>query len=413
MAKKKVSRPSTASSLPTPARRGNAGVAPLPGDYEQFIGELKAQIAAAQTRAALAVNGELIRLYWTVGKEIHERQQAEGWGSQVIDRLAADLGRAFPGLEGFSRTNIYRMRAFFQAWRLDDRIVPQPVGQFPLPPTPPPVDSVVPQPVGQFPAGLPAEVAEIPWGHNIALVEKLGDRDQRLWYARQTIENGWSRAVLVHQIETGLYERQGQAVTNFDRTLPPPQSDLLRQVLKDPYSFDFLTIAAEADERVLERTLLAHIRQFLLELGSGFAFIGSQHHLEVGGQDYYLDLFFYHILLRSFVVIDLKVEAFKPEFAGKMNFYLSAVDAQYRGAHDAPTVGIILCKEKNNIIVEYALRDTTKPIGVAEYRIGQVLPPEVRDALPSPEQLQAELIKAMNETQPSTGVDEKRRAKLE
>jgi predicted nuclease of restriction endonuclease-like (RecB) superfamily len=217
-----------------------------------------------------------------------------------------------------------------------------------------------------------------------------------LWYARQTVAHGWSRAVLGHQIESNLHERQGKALTNFHHTLPSPESDFVRQLLKDPYNFDFLSLADNVDERELERSLIAHMRNFLLELGRGFAFIGSQHHLEVCGKDYHLDLFFYHILLRCFIVIDLKVEEFKPEFAGKMNFYLSAVDDQYRGAHDGPSIGILLCKTKSNVIVEYALRDTTEPIGVGSYIIGKPLPAALRNALPSEEQLRTEFQKVVS-----------------
>jgi len=235
---------------------------------------------------------------------------------------------------------------------------------------------------------LPQAVAEIPWGHNIALIEKVKDSEQRLWYAEKTIEHGWSRAVLVHQIESNLYERQGKALTNFDRALPASQSDLARELVKDPYNLEFLGIADEVSERELERSLLDHLKDFLLELGKGFAFVGSQYHLEVGGQDYYLDLLFYNYILRAFVVIDLKVEAFKPEFAGKMNFYLNVVDELLRHVDDQPPIGLILCKEKNRVTVEFSLRGMNQPMGVSEY---QLLPREVRDTLPTPEQLEIEL----------------------
>jgi predicted nuclease of restriction endonuclease-like (RecB) superfamily len=234
-------------------------------------------------------------------------------------------------------------------------------------------------------------VREIPWGHNIVLLFKLEHPILRLWYAQKTIEHGWSRAVLVHQIESGLHERQGKAVTNFDRTLPPLQSDLARQALKDPYVFDFLSLAEDAAERELEQGLLTHIRTFLLELGTGFAFVGQQHHLEVGGDDFYIDLLFYHLRLRCYVAIDLKVEPFKPEFAGKMNFYLSAVDDLFRHPDDKPSIGLILCKDRNRIVVEYALRDTRRPVGVAAYRLTTSLPKDLKGSLPSIEELEAEL----------------------
>lgn len=234
-------------------------------------------------------------------------------------------------------------------------------------------------------------VAQIPWGHNLRILDAVGRPEEREWYARQTVEHGWSRGVLVHQIESGLYGRQGQALTNFERTLPAPQSELAQQLLKDPYTFDFLTLDEDALERDLERGLLEHVRRFLLELGVGFAFVSSQHRLEVGGQDFYLDLLFYHLRLRCYVVIDLKVTEFQPEFAGKMNFYLSAVDEQLRHGDDGPSIGIILCKTRNRVIVEYALQDTNKPMGVSTYQITESLPKQLKGSLPSVEEFEAEL----------------------
>ena len=336
-----------------------------------MLADLKARIRAAQVKAALAVNSELILLYWQIGKAIVERQGTEGWGKKVIDRLAEDLQAAFPGESGFSRANIYQMRQYFFAYRNHPEIVQQPAGQL---------------------DGPPQAMTVIPWGHNTVLVQKLKDPLKRLWYAKQIVANGWSRAVLVHQIETALHERQGKALTNFERTLPPPQSDLAQQTLKDPYCVGFLSLAADARERQLERGLLAPLRDFLLELGIGFAFVGSQVHLEVGGKDYYIDLLFYHLHLRCFVVIDLKTEEFEPEFAGKMGFYLSAVDDRLRHPADQSTIGLILCKTKNRVIVEYALRESSRPIGVASYEAQRgELPAPLRDNLPSIERLEAEL----------------------
>jgi predicted nuclease of restriction endonuclease-like (RecB) superfamily len=233
-------------------------------------------------------------------------------------------------------------------------------------------------------------VARLPWGHNVRLVEAVKDQEERLWYARQAIEHGWSRNILAHQIESGLYHRQGKAITNFERTLPAPQSELARELVKDPYSFDFLALGPDMSERELERSLLDHLRSLILELGKGFAFVGSQYPLQVGGQDYYLDLLFYHLRLRCFVVLELKIEEFKPEFAGKMNFYLSAVDDQLRHETDGPSIGIILCKGKNAVVVEYALRDSVKPMGVAEYRLSPSLPVQLQDKLPTAEELARE-----------------------
>lgn len=327
--------------------------------YDNFLRELKERIRTAQVRAALAVNRELVLLYWQIGREILTRQQQQGWGTKIIDRLATDLRSAFPDLKGFSSRNLKYMRKFAETYP-DEQIVQE-------------------------------VLAQITWYHNIALMEKLSSSEERLWYVRKTIEQGWSRNVLVHQIESQLYHRQGKAITNFEQTLPPVQSDLAQQLLKDPYNFDFLSLGEEAQERDLEKALLEHIRDFLLELGVGFAFVGSQYHVEVGGEDFYLDLLFYHLRLRCFVVIDLKVGEFKPEFSGKMNFYVSAVDDLLRHPSDQPSIGLILCKTQNQTIVEYALRDLNKPIGVSTYQLRQALPEHLQGSLPTIEQLEAEL----------------------
>lgn len=335
--------------------------ASVPGDYDALLRDIKARIRAAQTRAGLAVNRELIRLYWQIGRNILARQQAEGWGAKVIERLARDLKAAFPDMHGLSPRNLKYMRAFAEAWP-DEPIVQQ-------------------------------VVAQIPWGHNVRLLDRLADPDARLWYAQKAIEHGWSRPVLEAQIESRLRERQGKAITNFDRTLPPPQSDLVHQTLKDPYNFDFLTLGEDAHERHLERGLLTHIREFLLELGAGFAFVGSQYPLTVGDEEFSIDLLFYHLKLRCFIVIDLKMRAFKPEYAGKMNFYLSAVDDLLRHEGDAPTVGIILCKTKNDTIAEYALRNMASPIGVATHlttELTRSLPASLASDLPTVAELEAE-----------------------
>ena len=333
-----------------------------PGGYDDFLTGLKDRIRTAQVRAALSVNRELVLLYWQIGRDITARQAEQGWGQAVIRRLAADLQNAFPGVEGFSPRNLERMRAFSLAYPDETAFATQPVSQ-------------------------------IPWGHNIVLFQKLKDPAQRLWYAQQTLQYGWSRNVLVHQIETGLHARQGQAVTNFERTLPAPQSDLARQLLKDPYTFDFLTLGQEAHERDLERGLLLHLRDFLLELGVGFAFVGSQYQLEVGGDDFYMDLLFYHLHLHCYVVVDLKMGKFTPADAGQMNFYLSAVDDLVRRPPDGPTLGIILCKTKNQTVAQYALRDLAKPLGVAEYQLLEGL----QDALPALDTLERALAEAGDE----------------
>jgi predicted nuclease of restriction endonuclease-like (RecB) superfamily len=329
-----------------------------PQNYTRFLAELKQRICTARLKAALSVNRELVLLYWSIGRDILERQRTEGWGAKVIDRLSVDLRRAFPEMTGISARNLKYMRTFAEAW-----------------PQKPIVQRVV---------------AQLPWGHNVQLLDSLESPSDREWYARQAIQNGWSRNVLLHQIESGLLSRQGGALTNFARTLPAEQSELAQQIIKDPYSFDFLSLAPGMRERDLEHGLIEHLRSLILELGKGFAFVGSQYPLEVGGQDYYLDLLFYHLRLRCFVVIELKVEGFKPEFAGKMNFYLSAVDDQLRHPHDQPSIGIILCKGRNEVIVEYALRDSGKPMGVAHYQLSAALPDQLRRDLPTVEDLAQE-----------------------
>jgi predicted nuclease of restriction endonuclease-like (RecB) superfamily len=341
-----------------------------PEGYFELLNQLKERIRSAQLRAGLAVNRELVLLYWQLGREILARQNQRGWGAKVIDRLANDLRRAFPEMKGFSVRNLRYARAFAEAWP-DEQIVQQ-------------------------------LVAQIPWGHNVRILDYLKDPAEREWYIRQTIQHGWSRDILVHQIEGQLYRRQGQADTNFSLTLPPPQSDLARQVLKDPYNFDFLSLDQAAQERDLEKALVTHIREFLLELGAGFAFVGSQYPLEVDGRDFYIDLLFYHLKLRRYVVIDLKVGDFEPDFIGKMNFYLSAVDDLLRHEHDQSSIGIILCKSKSKTVVEYALRNSSTPIGVAIYNLTAALPDQVKGNLPTIEELEAELsntIEAENEAE--------------
>lgn len=332
---------------------------PPPPDYGAWLAELKARIHHAQQRAALAVNRELVLLYWQIGRDILARQAAQGWGAKVIERLAQDLRTTFPEMKGFSRANLLYMRAFAEAW---------------------PDESIVQQAVGH-----------LPWGHNLVLLSKLKDSAERLTYAQRALQHGWSRNVLTHQIDSRLLEREGRAQTNFALSLPAPGSDLALAALKDPYLFDFLGVGAEADERAIESALVRHISRFLLELGAGFAFVGRQVHIEVGGDDFYIDLLFYHLKLRCYVVVELKAGAFKPEHAGQLGFYLTAVDAQVKDAQDGPTIGLLLCKTKNRVVAEYALRDSNKPIGVAEYQLIESLPAELQTSLPSIEQIEREL----------------------
>jgi predicted nuclease of restriction endonuclease-like (RecB) superfamily len=334
-------------------------LAQRPPGYAEWLTDLKSRIHAAQQRAALAVNGELLLLYWQLGRDILERQAQAQWGGGILDQVSADLRAAFPNVKGFSRSNLKYMRAFAEAW---------------------PHFAIGQQAVGQ-----------LPWGHNLVLLTKLKTPEARLAYAEQAVERGWSRNVLGIQIEQRTLEREGKALTNFEHRLPKPQSDLARESLKDPYRFDFLSVGTEANEREIEGALVQHIMQFLLELGAGFAFVGRQVHLEVGGEDFYLDLLFYHLKLRAYVVIELKAGDFKPEHTGQLSFYLTAVDAQMKAPEDGPTIGLLLCKSKNRVVAEYALRDTRKPMGVAEYQLVEALPKELEASLPSIEQIEREL----------------------
>ncbi|HMQ75327.1 MAG TPA: PDDEXK nuclease domain-containing protein [Flavobacteriales bacterium] len=354
-AKKRTS--SLRRSVNAPKRR----VSVLPKSYAAVLEAVKERIRTAQLKAALAVNSDLVMLYWSIGREIMERQDKEGWGSKVVERLANDLHREFPGMNGLSERNLKYMRALAEAY---------------------PDRSIVQQ-----------AVARIPWGHNVLLLTRVKKPEHRLWYAQATIANGWSRAVLDAQVATHAHRRQGKAITNFKRTLPAERSDLAHQTLKDPYTFEFLGIAADMRERDLEQALVDHIQKVLLELGSGFAFVGRQVPLKVGRKEYKVDLLFYHLKLRCYVVVDLKMEAFEPEHAGKMNFYLTAVDAQLRHPDDKPSIGLLLCKDNDKLVVEYALRDVSKPIGVAEWktRLVATLPKNLRGALPSVKDIEREL----------------------
>lgn len=329
-----------------------------PEGYKEWLSELKARIHQTQQKAVRSLNTELILLYWQIGHDILIRQSQQKWGTKVIDRLSQDLCVSFPELKGFSPRNLKYMRSFAKEWE-NIEIVQQ-------------------------------HVAQLPWSHNIILLSKLENKQDRLWYANQVIENGWSRNVLIHQIESKLIKREGKAITNFATNLPEPQSELAQATLKDPYVFDFLSLGVEAKERDIETALTKHITQFLLELGAGFAFVGKQVHLEVGGDDYYIDLLFYHLKLRCYVVVELKTGDFKPEHTGQLSFYLSAVDSQIKNEDDAPSIGLLLCKNRNRIVAEYALRDNSKPIGVAEYQIAEVLPEGLEDKLPSIEQIEDE-----------------------
>lgn len=335
-------------------------MATSPEDYVGWLAELKRLIQSAQQRATLSVNRELVLLYWRIGHDILERQQAQGWGAKIVDQLAKDLTATFPAMKGFSRRNLLYMRSFAEQWP-DLEFVQQ-------------------------------AVAQIPWGHNILIITKCSSVAEARFYIEQTLDQGWSRDVLALQLKSNLYARAGKAVTNFSRTLPLPQSDLAQQTLKDPYTFDFLAMTAPFNELDVERQLTQHITQFLLELGKGFAFIGRQYHLEVAGNDYYIDLLFYHVTLKCYVVVELKNRKFIPEYAGKLNFYLSAIDSLLKRSDDQPTIGLLLCRDKNNIEVEFALRDMNKPMGVSEYTLVEALPDNLKGAMPTVEEIENDLL---------------------
>jgi predicted nuclease of restriction endonuclease-like (RecB) superfamily len=346
-------------------------------DFAALLAEVKGRIQAAQTRAVLAVNAELVRLYWDIGRIIHDRQKRAGWGAAVIPRLARELHNELPDLKGFSERNIKLMvqlaSEYPRAFPTSDSIGQPPVAQLPS------------DPEGQLP------VAQVPWAHNVLLMQKVKDLPTRRWYMEQTLANGWSRNVLGLQIDARAHARHGKAVSNFAALLPAPQSDLAQQALKDPYIFDFLTLTEPFQERELETELVRHLEKFLLELGQGFAFVGRQYRLDVGDEDFYIDLLFYHLRLRAFVVIDLKKGKFKPEYAGKLNFYCNVVNDRLKHPTDAPTIGLILCQTRDRLLAEYSFAGIDKPIGISTYELTRALPARLRSVLPTVEEIEAEL----------------------
>ena len=330
-------------------------------DYRVFIQDVKQRIQTAQIKAAITVNEALLRLYWDIAASIVAKQQESAWGDGFLTQISRDLQGEFPQMKGFSLRNIKYMRQWYQFWSAAENAIGQQL------------------------------VAQIPWGHNLVIISKAHDRDEALFYVQKTIENNWSRSVLTHHIELGLYQREGKAINNFHATLPVPQSDLALQTIKDPYTFDFLTLREKHNEKELENALVEHVSRFLLELGAGFSFLGRQYKLTVDDDDFYIDLLFYHVRLHCYVVVELKADKFKPEFAGKLNFYVSAVDGLLRSEADQPTIGILICKSKKKTVVEYAMKDLHKPIGVSEYQLTRILPDEFQPSLPSIEAFEAEL----------------------
>ncbi|GAB6045617.1 hypothetical protein JCM11957_12150 [Caminibacter profundus] len=337
-------------------------------EYKNILKDLKLKFKSAQIKASIKVNSELLQFYWYLGKKIIEVQDNYKWGSKFLENLSIDLSKAFPNVKGFSKRNLELIRKWVNFWDKKE-IAKQVVSQ----------------------------IYQIPWGHNIIIIQKCKNIDEAIFYVENTLKNGISRNVLVHQIESGLFYRKNRAVNNFEKTLPPIHSDLAKEITKDPYIFDFLTINEDYKEKELEDALIENIKDFLLELGSGFAFVGKQYILEIANQEFRIDLLFYHLKLHSYIVIELKNDEFKPEYAGKLNFYVSAVDDILKSEIDNSTIGILICKSKDNLIVEYALRDINKPIGVSEYRLTTKLPDKLKDTLPSIEQIKKQIQKDDND----------------
>ena len=380
-------------------------------DYARVLSDIKTCIRKAQVKAAFSANQEMILLYWDVGRIIEERQEKEGWGAAIIPRLARDIRNEMPAVKGFSERNIDRMIAFYREYPgFENAISPTSLAKFTTGSISPPVAaklstrgskeqtrlldlSISPPVVAKLESAviLQSLVTKIPWTHNIILMEKVKDLAVRGWYMQATLQQGWSSDVLALMIDGRTHERQGKAITNFADRLPPVQSDLAQQVLKDPFIFDFTTLEEPFHERELEITLVRHLEKFLIELGQGFAFVGRQVHVDVGEQDFYIDLLFYHLRLRCYVVIELKKGAFKPEYAGKLNFYLNVVDDKLRHPSDSPSIGLILCQDENKLVAEYALKGVKKAIGVSQYQLTRALPKEFRSSLPSIAEIESEL----------------------
>lgn len=330
-------------------------------DYRNWIDSLKSKIQSARTKLALSVSTQLIELYWEIGKDISVKSNMAGWGSGIMEQISTDLKHEFPEIKGFSRRNLYAIKQWYEFYHSKYEFVPQ-------------------------------LVAQIPWGHNRLIISRVQSIDEALFYCAETLKNAWSRDFLDSQLDNNLYSRSSKSTHNFENTLPEKQSKLASETLKDPYNFDFLGLHDEAMEREIEKELVTNITEFLLELGKGFAFVGKQFKIEISETDYFIDMLFYHLELRCYVVIELKAGKFKPEYAGKLNFYLSAVDSQIKKATDNATIGILLCKKKDKIEAEYALRDINKPMGISEYNLTQAIPQEIKTQLPSIEELEHDLI---------------------
>jgi predicted nuclease of restriction endonuclease-like (RecB) superfamily len=341
-------------------------------NYNSLLNDLKSEIEKAKLKVALTVNSQLLELYWKMGHNILVKQRQEGWGAKVIDRLASDLSSLYPDMRGISPRNLKYMRAFAEAYTEFVQASPAQIQS---------TNSIVQVPL-----------AQLPWYHHITLLDKVKNVEERYFYINEAVRNGWSRNVLVHQIEGNLFSRRGAAITNFSATLNPVQNDLAQEIFKDPYKFDFLKLADVHLERDLEDGLVSHMTKLLMELGRGFSYVGRQYPLVVGGEDFFIDLLFYHLKLRCFVVVELKTGKFIPEFAGKLNFYLNAVDSQLKHDLDQPAIGILICKEKNKVVTEYALKGVKSPIGVAEYQLTHLVPDNLKDSLPTIAQIKGSLL---------------------
>lgn len=351
----------------------------ITSEYKEWLRQIKQKFQSSQIKASIQVNSTLLEFYWNLGNEIVEKQKNSTWGSRFLEQLSNDLIEAFPDVKGFSKRNLELVRKWYLFWK-------QAVSQMEVENT----KQLVSQFDEEKSQQVVAQILMIPWGHNIAIIQKCNSVEEALYYVQNTIKNGISRSVLIHQIETNLYARDGFAITNFKATLPPLQSDLAKEITKDPYNFDFLCLTKGYQEKELENALTDNITKFLLELGSGFAFVGKQYKLIVGGDEFRIDLLFYHIKLKCYVVVELKATEFKPEFAGKLSFYTSAVDGEIKDKNDNPTIGILICKSKNDLVVEYALKDINKPLGISQYELTEILPKEYKSSLPSIEEIEAQ-----------------------
>ena len=335
-------------------------------EYKKFLVELKEKVKNSQLKAAIKVNYELLNLYWELGKKITEKQKEYSWGDSFISNLSNDLKKEFPDMKGFSVQNLKNIR-YWYLFYAEYLIGLQPVSQL---------------------KKIENKITSIPWGHNQRIMYKCKSVREAIFYVEKTIENGWSRTILEHQIDSKLYERLGSAISNFDSRLPKVQSELAKQTIKDPYNFDFLTLRDKYDERELEDALVKQITSFLLELGTGFSYIGRQVHLKVGDSDFYIDLLFYHVKLHCYVVVELKTEKFKPDFAGQLNFYVTAVNRDLKSQEDNQTIGILICKDKDNVVAEYSLANISQPIGISKYEISKLLEKEYKSSLPSIEEIE-------------------------